>query len=264
MISEELKTVMDLLKKAGEEISLIYNSPTEVKKKKDDSPVTSADNISEKILISGLKKFGYNILSEESSNKFLETEKTWIIDPLDGTKDFIEKTGEFAIMIGLIEKGEPVLGLVYQPIEKKIYWAEKGKGAYIQKKGGSPQRLRVFSQNNLSKAKFVVSRHHLSKKELNFIKQCSNEKIKYMGSLGLKLGQIAEGKADAYINLSSKTYQWDSCAPEMIITEAEGIITDREGKKLNYRTDKIRNIKGLVASNRIIHKKIINLLSNYD
>ena len=127
-----LEKLMDTIIIAGEKIREIYETDFEVKKKEDDSPITKADLESNKILRATLEKTGIPILSEESDDDKtrLESEKVWIVDPLDGTQDFVNKTGEFTILVGLVENHIPVMGLVYLPIKKILYLAERGIGAY--------------------------------------------------------------------------------------------------------------------------------------
>src|SRR6056297_3572822 len=122
------------IKKVGAEIMKLYEKDFEIKDKADSSPVTKADLLSNKLLVEILEKTNIPILSEEIKDnpERLSSDKLWIIDPLDGTKDFIQKTDEFSIMVALVEKGEPVLGIVYAPALGKIYYAEKNKGAYVE------------------------------------------------------------------------------------------------------------------------------------
>ena len=126
-MSSELKEIINLVRKAGKKVLEIYQNAPKVYEKEDKSPVTEADFASEKIILSSLKKYSYGILSEETKDNpsRLEKEKIWIIDPLDGTKYFLQKTGEFSIMVGLVYKKEPVLGVVYKPVDDKIYFATR-------------------------------------------------------------------------------------------------------------------------------------------
>ncbi len=254
-----LKDVINIVKKAGKEILKIYKKDYQIYKKKDGSSVTEADLISEKIILSGLKKYNYPILSEESKDdkSRIKKEKIWIVDPLDGTNDFLEKNGEFSIMIGLVYNKEPVLGVVYKPVGDKLYFAKKKEGAYLQE-GKSPiKKIKVSNILSLSEANFVVSRSHFSKKTRNFLKKNNIKKVTQVGSTGVKIGLVAEGRADAYITLSNKTCQWDICAPEIILKEAGGKITNLKGKNLVYNRREIRNLNGVLAANKKIHNVII-------
>jgi len=263
-MNREIKEVISLARKAGEKVLEIYQRGPEVYEKENESPVTEADLASEKIILSGLKTSGYEILSEESEDDLsrLKKEKIWIIDPLDGTNDFLQRTGEFSIMIGLVCKKEPILGVVYKPIDDKMYFAKKEKGAYLKESHDPLKKLRVSSVSCLSNAHFVISRFHLSDLEKKFLANNKIGKISYVGSIGVKLGLIAEGKADGYISMSNKTCQWDICAPEIILKEAGGKVIDIEGKHFIYNRWQVRNLDGIVASNGKIHTQIIENINH--
>jgi len=258
-MKEVIKEVKSLLRKAGDEILKIYGREYQFKEKSDKSPVTEADLVSERIILEGLKKYNYNILSEETKDDLsrLDKERIWIIDPLDGTQDFLQKTEEFSIMVGLIKNNKPVLGVVYLPVENKMYFAEIGKGAFLEQGNSFLRRLKVSEITNLNDSRFTVSRFHLDQLTKDFLKENNIRKVKYLGSTGIKLGLIAEGKIDGYITFTDKTCQWDICAPEIILKEAGGEITDLNGKRFIYNQREIRNLNGIVASNKKIHQQII-------
>lgn len=263
-MSSELKEIATLVKKAGEKVLEIYQRKFKVYEKEDKSPITEADLASEKIILSGLKKYDYGILSEERQDHLSRVgkERVWIIDPLDGTRDFLQKTGEFSIMVGLVDKGEPFLGVVYKPVDDKMYFAEKGKGAYLKETSKPLKKLKVSGTSCLSDANFVFSRSHLGDLEKKFIQNCKIRRVTYMGSIGIKLGLIAEEKVDIYFTMSTKTCQWDICAPEIILKEAGGKVTDIEGKHFVYNRRQVRNLDGIVASNGKIHTSIIENVSH--
>ncbi len=260
----DLKEIINLVKQTGEKVLEIYQRKFEVYKKDDKSPVTEADLASERIILSGLKKYGYGILSEESKDgsSRLKKEKIWIIDPLDGTQDFLQKTGEFSIMVALVYKKEPLLGVVYKPVGDKMYFAKKREGAYLKKSGRPRKKLKASGVSNLSEAKFVLSNFHLSRLEKRFIKASKIAQTIYRGSIVIKLGLIAEGKADGYLTTSNRTSQWDICAPEIILKEAEGKVTDLKGKSFIYNRRQVRNSNGIVASNGKTHASIIKNISH--
>ena len=193
----------------------IYQRDYQVKNKEDKSLVTEADLASEEIILKELKKYNYGIISEEEKNHLFK-EKTWVVDPLDGTKDFLYKTGEFSLMVGLLYKGKPILGVVYLPDQDKAYFAQKGKGAYLKKGDQPAEKLKVSNISNFKDSRLVVSRFHLDEATKNFASQNNITQMKPMGSIGVKLGLIAEGRAEAYLTFSNKTCQWDTCAPEII------------------------------------------------
>jgi len=258
----EKEDIISLVKKAGDEILEIYENQSGLRtyKKRDSSPVTEADFLSQKIILKGLKKYGWKILSEETEDDLsrLGEDKIWIVDPLDGTREFLDKKGEFSVMVGLVVRGEPVLGVVYKPCGGKIYFAEKGKGAYLKENGKDPVKLEVSSTSSLSEAHLLVTRSHFDGLEKKFVQNCRPKKVTPMGSIGVKLGQIAEGKADCYVTLSNKTSEWDICAPEIILKEAGGKVTDLKGENFVYNRKEVKNLNGIVASNGKIHNQLLS------
>lgn len=259
--SKELKVVKHLARKAGQAIMELYNKNVEVKFKAKDDPVTVADLTSNKIIIDGLKEFNYGILSEElrDDKLRLKKEKVWIIDPLDGTKGFIDKKSEFSVMIGLVYLGEVVLGVVYNPIEDILYYAVKGKGSFKQS-GENIERIEVSNIDNTKKAKMLVSRHHGGKSEEIIFKKLDIKKLVPCGSAGIKISLIAEGENELNINTSPKTWEWDVCAADIILREAGGRLTDIKGNEFTYNKEDSRNMDGYVASNGLIHDKVIKEL----
>jgi len=262
MNTKKLDEIKQAIIKAGEETLKFYDNP-EVEYKENDSPVTKADLASEKIVLEALQKTGLPILSEETEDDLsrLGSKKAWIVDPLDGTKDFIQKTGDFSIMVGLVENGRPILGLVYSPSTKELFYAEKNKGAFVEIDEGESQRLQVSGIENSKEARMVVSRNHLKPEDKavgDFLKVASLEK---RGSNGLKIGSISSGETEFFINTTSKMGEWDFCGPEIILTEAGGMMTDIKGDILIYNKKNPRMKTGLVASNGKFHDKIIKAIN---
>ncbi len=253
----EFKKAIDLVKSAGEEVLNIYEKTPRIFEKKDKSPVTDADLASEKVIMSGLKKSNIPVLSEESKDDRvrLEKERVWILDPLDGTLDFLQRTGEFSIMLGLVENERPVFGVVYAPSLGKLYFAEKGKKAYLEEKG-TTKKLSVSGVGSLKESTFVMSRNHLSNKEKEFIKTKKIKEASFIGSVGVKLGLIAEGRAEGYMNISNKTFEWDICASDIILHEAGGKVTDLNEKEFKYNRTNTRNERGILATNGKIHSLV--------
>lgn len=256
--------LIDLAKTAGTEILKYYDAP-KVQYKKGGSPVTEADLASEKLILEGLRQMasGYGIISEEKEDdkSRLQKDYVWVVDPLDGTTDFIQKTGEFSVMIGLVHKGEPIMGVVYQPELEKMYYAEKGRGAFIFIGEGDDIRLRVSPVADISKGRLVVSRNHLSKEDRGHAKKMGLENYIQAGSNGIKMCLIAQGNADLFFNTWTGMGEWDSCAPQIILTEAGGMVTGIDGKPITYNNPDPVNRYGLVASNGILHKEILAIIS---
>ena len=259
-----LENLMDGIILAGEKIREIYETDFEVKKKEDNSPITKADLESNKILRSALEPSGIPILSEEDvdDKTRLDSEKVWIVDPLDGTQDFVNKTGEFTILVGLVENHIPVMGLVYLPIKKILYLAERGMGAFcydLQKW----EQISVREVIDLKNCLALVSRHHLSGKEKEILDHLEITNTSTIGST-LKVMEISSGRADIYLTTTNKMSQWDTCASNCIISEAGGRMTDISGNDLFYNTEAVKHENGLLVTNGFVHEKAVSKITKLD
>jgi 3'(2'), 5'-bisphosphate nucleotidase len=217
----DLNFVEELSKQAGSEIMKIYQRDFEVNYKEDNSPLTEADLVANKIITEALnKKYPeVPIMSEENEQIDYEIRKNWeyywCIDPIDGTKEFVKKNGEFTINIALIHKNSPVLGVVFAPVLNDIYSAKKGSGAF---KNG--QKLPLFQNKNQNKILNVVaSKSHRTAETDEFINNLDTENINLISKgSSLKLCLVAEGTADIYPRLSP-TMEWDTSAGDAIVRE---------------------------------------------
>ncbi|MFP4403855.1 MAG: 3'(2'),5'-bisphosphate nucleotidase CysQ [Candidatus Woesearchaeota archaeon] len=240
-----IEDVIDIIKKAGKKVLEIYNSDYETFFKEDKSPITLADLESEKILIEGLKKYGFGIISEES--KFQgNKEKFWVIDPLDGTKDFIQKTDEFCIMVALVEDNTPILGFVYLPAFDKLYYAEKDKGSFLIEKE-IEKRLKVNNILETKKLKMVISRNHFRQKDKEIALNLGITNFQEMGSVGVKFCTISEGISDLCIYTTSKLGIWDCAAPQIILKEANGLVFDIFGNEPKYYYNRLNMKNGFIG-----------------
>ena len=256
-----LDDVMDAIIQAGEKIQEIYDTDFEVNKKDDNSPITKADLESNKILRTVLEKTGIPILSEEDvdDKSRLASEKVWIVDPLDGTQDFVNRTGEFTILVGLVENHVPVMGLVYLPIKKILYFAEKGMGAFCYDLN-EWRKISVRRVEEISSCLALVSRHHLSGKEKKILDHLGITNTATVGST-LKVMEISSGRGDAYLTTTNKMSQWDTCASWCVISEAGGKMTDISGNDLIYNTEIVKHENGLLVTNGFIHDVVISKIS---
>lgn len=253
--------LVEVVFEAGREIMKVYGGDFKVSQKEDHSPTTIADIRSNEIILEYLDNFDIPILSEESKDNLrrLESDRIFIVDSLDGTKDFIQKTDEFSIMVALIENESPSFGIVYEPALDKLYLASKGKGAFLYEKD-LKKELRVSDEEEFGKMSLVVSRNHLGPEEIEVAKSLGISKMKKVGSNGVKIGKIAVGEAEMFFNFSDKMGEWDSAAPEIILKEAGGKITDIYGNNLKYNKRIPKNENGIVASNNQVHQKIIDAI----
>lgn len=227
-------------------------------------PVTVADREASQIIVDALtEQFPDDgVLSEEEDDVIdlrLGRERVWIIDPIDGTAGFIKKDGDFAVQIGLAEKGEPVVGVVLLPFHGVIYSAAKQNGAFIER-GEKHERLFVSDKSNFSEINLAVSRNHRSPKMSRIVKEFGFHREIERGSVGLKVGLIAERTCDAYIHLSPRTKMWDTCAPQIILEEAGGRLTNLWGEPYSYNIRDVQNWGGIVATNGVVHDETIQRL----
>ena len=218
----DVQTIKEIALEAGEQIMKFYDSDVEVDKKSDDSPLTKADLASHRTILNGLKKAYPDIpcISEESRIPEYEVRKDWdeyfLIDPLDGTKEFIKKNGEFTVNIAYIEHNKPVLGVVYIPAEEILYYATKEIGAFKQTGNDAPEKIEHEPYDKTKPAKIIVSRSHRgsdTKEKLADMGIEVNEEIPSGSSL--KICFVAEGKADLYPRFGP-TMEWDTAAADAV------------------------------------------------
>jgi 3'(2'), 5'-bisphosphate nucleotidase len=178
-----------------------------------------------------------------------------MVDPMDGTKEFIAHIGEFAVMIGLAIDGAARLGVVYQPVNSELYYAASGQGAFYEHEGARTE-LRVSEESDPARMTLAVSRSHPSRTVDHIRELLGVEQTIRSGSIGLKVGLVCRRRADLYLYTAPYTFQWDSCAPEAILAEAGGRMTDLGDNPLVYNRPELRNANGVIASNGRIHSRI--------
>jgi 3'(2'), 5'-bisphosphate nucleotidase len=259
-MERELEVAKRLAREAGARILELYRGDTKVEWKGADDPVTAADRAANEHIVNELRRQfpADGILAEETPDDTdrLTKSRVWMIDPMDGTKQFIERIGEFSVMIGLALEGEPQLGVVYQPTADRLYYAAPGIGAFVEEQW-TTKRLRVAPITDLTKMTIALSRSHHSP-TVDRVCELLDVRAKIRsGSVGLKFGLIADGQAHLYIQPGSRTNQWDTCGPEAVLRAAGGVITDTIGEPLRYNAPEIRNLRGIVASNGVRHAEIV-------
>jgi len=235
-----LEEVVALSHEAGRRILAVYERADHGVTEKDDrSPLTEADMASHHAIVAGLRRIAPDIpvLSEESSDVPWETRRQWrrywLIDPLDGTKEFIKRNGEFTVNIALIEDGRPVLGVVHVPVLDLTYYACRGGGAWRRRDGEAPERIRV--RDRCGEPVVVAgSRSHRGDSLNRFLERLGEHELISMGS-ALKLCLVAEGRADVYPRLGP-TSEWDTAAAQAVVEEAGGRVTDLDLRPLRYNS----------------------------
>ena len=234
----DISTIIAIALEAGEAILGIYQQDFEVYEKQDTSPLTEADLASHEIIVRGLGKLTPEIpvLSEEAADiPFTERSSWstyWLIDPLDGTKEFIKKNDEFTVNIALIQDHQAVLGVVYVPATGVTFYGEAGKGAY-RIENGETSEIRVTGDAK-TPLRVAGSRSHAGSSLQQFLDNVGEHEIVSMGS-SLKLCLVADGKADIYPRLGP-TSEWDTAAAQAVVEAAGGSVTDTEGSPLRYNT----------------------------
>lgn len=236
----DINEIKNIALKAGKAIMQVYERDFAIYEKEDKSPLSEADLLSNTIICDSLAKFNLPILSEENSIISFEQRKNWeyffLVDPLDGTKEFIKRNGEFTVNIALIHKQSPVLGVVYAPALNLMYSAKKGEGAFKN------DELLPLALNK-DTYKIVASKSHMSDETKDFIDKLEVDKKKELISMGssLKLCLVASDEADIYPRLAP-TMEWDTAAADAIVREAKKMSYDFYSKKpLLYNKENLKN-----------------------
>lgn len=242
MSLENLNNLLDPVNKialqAGKKILEIYETEFTVDIKVDHSPLTEADMAAHHSIIDGLSRLGtFPIVSEESADIPFTERKTWetywLVDPLDGTKEFIKRNGDFTVNIALIHQHEPVLGTIYVPVKDQYYYAARGCGAFKRIGHGREQRINVRAELP-EKPVVAGSRSHITADLEAYLGNLPEHELISIGS-SLKFCLVAEGVADIYPRLGL-TSEWDTGAAQCIVEQAGGIVTDLNGSTIKYNT----------------------------
>ena len=244
----EIKKIVNIAREAGDAILKIYAKDFEVYTKEDESPLTEADQAANTIILEKLLESYPDIpyISEEVKQQDYSERKDWdycwLIDPLDGTKEFVKKNGEFTVNIALIHKGVPVLGVVHVPVQNKTYYAEQGQGAFLIENNGAPVQIENRKHySELDEIVVVASRSHLSQEVVDFVDdlRAKGKKVEFISSgSSLKFCIVAEGKAHVYPRLAP-TMEWDTGAAHAICLEAGKNVLVYESREPMHTIEKI-------------------------
>ena len=259
----------DILRSYSEILKNKEKAKEIIKSKTLEDPVTLADLEVNDLIIRNIsenyKKVNWDILSEEnvkigSGNVEISSKWLWVIDPLDGTKDFIQGTGNYAMHLALNYEQKPYIGLVLIP-EKGELWISDGKRTWCEKQDGSIQKSNMKNQKKLQEMTLVTSKNHRNETLNNLINKIGFKKVNVMGSIGCKIASIVRGESDIYISLSlpgkSSPKDWDFAAPEAVLRGAGGCITNLDNEELSYGNKNFSQDGIIVAtSNKLIHKSI--------
>lgn len=262
-MTEELEFAIRLAERAGEAI-LAVRKTAKVNMKAGGEPVTEADLAANEIIVEGLKeRFPHDaILSEETADAAsrLDVGRLWIIDPIDGTKEFIAGTDDFAVHIALAVGGEAVMGVVFQVAKRRLFHAVKGHGAHltdVSVRTRDTKPLRVSRNADADHMRLTVSRFHRSRKLSAMMHALAPKEIVPAGGVGIKMALVAKGSVDCYLHPSRAVHEWDTCAPAILVREAGGLVTDMFGGPIRYNAAEPVHKNGIAATNGICHAAVL-------
>jgi 3'(2'), 5'-bisphosphate nucleotidase len=260
------QVALDAAHEAAEIVMRIYQTPFEVDYKAKDDPVTRADREANALLCERLAAAfpGVPIVAEESDPRsylgFESAPESWFVDPLDGTREFVARNGEFAVMIGLAREGRAKLGVIVAPSWPGSFVGIVGEGAWEVARSGARVPIAVSSRASLDGASILVSRSHTPPRIASLVAAMRAREAVVYGSSGLKAVLVAKGAHDIYLQPGPAGMRWDACASEALVVAAGGQCTDADGSAFDYRTRDLSNARGLVATNGRLHSATIDAL----
>jgi 3'(2'), 5'-bisphosphate nucleotidase len=262
-----ISTLLSIAREAGREIMEIYQRPFSVDFKGPNDPVTEADHRANELICRRLGEAfpGIPIVAEESPPekwaRYRESERVFFVDPVDGTREFVAKNGNFVVMIGLLEGDRPTHGLMYAPAQNRSWMGALGQGAMRIDADGTRTKLALLAERPLHEARVLSSKSQKSPLIAAALEALRPHQVLSVGSAGLKGAAVADGEADIYLAPEFAGCRWDSCAPEAIICSLGGLFTDARGVALDYRAAGVENNRGAVAAPPGLHAEVIALLS---
>jgi 3'(2'), 5'-bisphosphate nucleotidase len=264
-LAREIEVARDIALDAAELVRGYRGPSLRIDLKGGDEPVTEADRAANDLIVDRLRAAFPSdaILSEEvpDDRSRLGRTRVWMVDPIDGTRDFIRGDSGFAVMIGLCIDGRPRLGVVSQPLTFKTYGGIAGVSAWLEAPDHPRRPLFTSSLAGPPGIRLVASKSHRSSR-LDGVRQAlAIEDELNIGSVGLKIGLVAEAARDLYVYTGGRTKIWDTCAPEAILLGAGGRLTDLDGQPLCYAEPDINNRRGVIASNGALHDLVVATLA---
>lgn len=261
-LKTEVRVACEAAREAGGAAMAFYGTASAVAKD-GGSPVTEADHAANRVILARLAAAfpGDAILSEEArdSTDRLSSTRVWIVDPLDGTKEFLACNGEFAIMIGLAVEGRAVLGVVYLPATETLFAAVEGGGAWVERNG---ERSALRCGEGAAPLRLVGSRSHPDPLLVRMQHALGITDVLPSGSVGVKCGLIAEGARDLYVHPVPYLKEWDTCAPEVIVREAGGAVVDCLGAPLRYNKPDPHQPEGILACGAGVLDAVLGTVSS--
>jgi 3'(2'), 5'-bisphosphate nucleotidase len=266
----DLDRLLEIGDLAAAEIMSVYATPFAVDYKGKDDPVTVADRAANGLVCDAIARDfpGIPIVSEENDPATfaagLRSSEAFFVDPLDGTREFVAKNGEFCVMIGLTRGGRAVAGVIVCPALGRSFAGSVGVGAIEIAKDGSRRPVRVSSTAALTDARVVVSRSRRTQ-TIDIVQQHMGvREVLEMGSAGVKAARVACGEAEVYVQPGPAGKRWDACAPDAIVCAAGGMFTDAQGVPIDYASGELENSGGMVATNGRLHDAVLAKVKRRD
>jgi 3'(2'), 5'-bisphosphate nucleotidase len=262
-----LDRALEIAASAADIVMRVYEEPFEVEYKGKNDPVTRADReANEHILRALATSFpGVPIVAEESPAAsyagFEQAPCAWFVDPLDGTREFVAKNGQFAVMIGLAEAGRATLGAIAWCSSGRMFGGAEDVRAF-EVVAGKRVPIRVSAMADPWRSHAVVSRSHASEATNAAALRLGCKRVSHVGSAGLKAVMVACGEADVYLQPKYAGKRWDSCAPEAIVKAAGGAVTEATGAPFDYRATELANARGICVTNGLLHEAALRALAN--
>jgi 3'(2'), 5'-bisphosphate nucleotidase len=266
---EELATLVGIAAEAAEVVFRIYQTPFQVDYKGPRDPVTEADRAANALICERLSTAFPNvpIVAEESAPDtfadFRDFERIFFVDPVDGTREFVLKNGEFVVMIGVVEGDVAVASVIHAPATGTAWVGLEGYGAFRLSPSEGRTPIRVSDCRDLSQARAVVSRSHRSPKFERALADLGVGSIVQQGSAGLKGARVAEASADVYVAPFHAGQRWDVCACDALVRAAGGKVTDAFGAPIDYRGPSLAQDTGIVVSNGHLHQLLLDRLATF-
>ena len=261
-MNAELQEMARIARAAAVEVMKVYARPFDVDFKAPQDPVTEADRTANALICEQLTRSfpGVPIVAEESDPEtfadYRDSERVFFVDPVDGTREFVDRNGEFAVMIGLIEGAHAVASVIDAPARGDVFTAWVGQGAF-RERAGVREPISVSNISDIRQGRLVGSRSHRSPQLERALAKLSPREVLVMGSAGLKGTLVATGEVEAYVAPGYSGQRWDACAADALVTAAGGVLTDTLGDRIDYRAASLRNERGLIASNRHVHDLLV-------
>jgi 3'(2'), 5'-bisphosphate nucleotidase len=249
----------DLIRREYESFAAIPDAPVDIS--------THVDKASQELILGYLRdRFpGDGLCAEEATATLAAARRTgprvWVVDPIDGTRGFARKTGQFSVMIGLLIDARPALGVVLEPVQRRVTFAARGGGCWCRVGGREPVRCRVSGRGSLAEAVLVQSWSKPGE-ESRPVAVLRPARVVETYSGGVKMAMVARGEADVYPNTYETFYDWDVCAGHLLVTEAGGRVTDLGGGAIAYQAADFSQRKGLLATNGLLHDAVLMGLSS--